>query len=334
MFIQKENTLTESRSRAETECRSALARAGFAFGGVPASFHWSQLVNPMGDKNQALEAYETLLQQEPENKSALEGIAYLYQIMGYADDAAHHRKRLREVEARQLGIGEDDLQQVVSYLQAKTGEAEQPESAPASYIARHFDRYASVFDTHLVNDLEYQGPKIIASQLVNLSRDFPMESLLDLGCGTGLLARELPSLFGAIDGVDVSPNMLARAESTALYRSLYEQDISGFLQNNQTNYSAVVAADVFIYLGELETVFPQIHNALEQKGLLLFTTENSDSGDVVLRNTGRFQHAPDYIDRIAQKNGFQEISKEAISLRKEDGEFIDSYLYIYIKESD
>ena len=106
-----------------------------------------------------------------------------------------------------------------------------------------------------------------------------------------------------------------------------------FLKNNNTLYSAIVAADVFIYLGKLDNYFQQFRNALAEKGLLIFTTENSDAGDVVLRNTGRFQHAPDYIERIAAQNGFQRISKESIALRKEDGEFIESNLYIYVKES-
>ena len=49
--------------------------------------------------------------------------------------------------------------------------------------------------------------------------------MLDIGCGTGLSGVALRARgFGAVDGADPSPAMLARAEGTGAYRSLRRSD--------------------------------------------------------------------------------------------------------------
>src|ERR1700742_3129326 len=48
-------------------------------------------------------------------------------------------------------------------------------------------------------------------------------AVADLGCGTGRTASWLAGLgVGEIDGVDLSPGMLAAARERGVYRSLYE----------------------------------------------------------------------------------------------------------------
>jgi len=334
MFTEKEYSMTESGSKAETECRQALAQSGYAFGVTPASFHWSQLINPLGDKALALLAYETLIEQEPDNKAALEGIAYLYQIQGQADMASQYRQKLREVEARDSGIDEDSIEEVVSYLMARTGEAEQPDIAPLAYTKSHFDRYADSFDDHLVGKLEYCGPKLIKEKLDDIDPIFHFKSVLDLGCGTGLLGKELSEKHKNITGVDISGKMLSKAKSLGVYQSLSENDINTFLEESTEQYSVIVAADVLIYLGDLEPTFKLAFKNLKENGVLVFTTENSETVDVVLRNTGRYQHSSNYINKLATDFGFSKLSEESVQLRKEDGQYVDSTLYVLCKTSE
>lgn len=57
-----------------------------------------------------------------------------------------------------------------------------------------------------------------ASKLVHAAEPRSGESVLDLGCGTGIVARQIASRLGAsgaVTGLDVSPNMLAVARATA-----------------------------------------------------------------------------------------------------------------------
>src|SRR5262245_11365719 len=57
-----------------------------------------------------------------------------------------------------------------------------------------------------------------AAHLVEAARPQPGEVVLDLGCGTGIVARQVASRLkgeGHVTGVDLSPNMLAVARTAA-----------------------------------------------------------------------------------------------------------------------
>ena len=51
-------------------------------------------------------------------------------------------------------------------------------------------------------------------------------AVADLGCGTGRTGEWLRSRVEAIDGVDLTPEMLARARERGVYRSLREGDVA------------------------------------------------------------------------------------------------------------
>ncbi len=50
--------------------------------------------------------------------------------------------------------------------------------------------------------------------------------VVDLGCGTGRTGEWLAERVDAIDGVDLTPEMLERAHRRGVYRSLHEGDVS------------------------------------------------------------------------------------------------------------
>ncbi|MEP2642211.1 methyltransferase domain-containing protein [Roseobacter sp.] len=71
------------------------------------------------------------------------------------------------------------------------------------------------------------------------------QSVLDFGCGTGLSGMALRSAgFTAIDGVDLSPDMLARAETKQVYRNLSSVGPKGPLPRQLAGYSLITAIDV------------------------------------------------------------------------------------------
>ena len=70
--------------------------------------------------------------------------------------------------------------------------------------------------------------------------------VLDIGCGTGLVAEELAARgFSAIDGLDASPRMLAEARAKGLYRNLVEGDVRARGTIEPGRYDAVIAVGVF-----------------------------------------------------------------------------------------
>ena len=70
-------------------------------------------------------------------------------------------------------------------------------------------------------------------------------AVLDAGCGTGLIADHLPEGI-AIDGVDLSPEMLAQARAKGRYRRLVEADLTQPLPV-APGYAGLVSAGTFTH---------------------------------------------------------------------------------------
>jgi len=328
MFLEKENNLNHTDSEAEVACRQAMANAGFAFGSPPASFHWSQLINPQGDKKAAIAAYETLLFSEPNNKSALEGIAYLYQTMGFPAQAQQYRKKLRYAEVKELGLSEDKQNAAVEFLLAKTGEALQPDRMPSALIGVHFDKFADKFDDLLLESLQYSGHELIRDQVAELYKsEARLLSVLDIGCGTGLVGEAIFEFADTIHGIDLSEKMIEIAKQRNVYDHLFVEDCAVAMKPIKQEYDVVTAADVLIYQGDLGEIFARTYDVLYDKGEFVFTTEVGHSKDFMLRNYGRYQHSDEYIQKLAAQNNFSIIYDEEVELRKERGVYIEAKLY-------
>ncbi|XP_061868633.1 methyltransferase-like protein 27 [Colius striatus] len=86
---------------------------------------------------------------------------------------------------------------------------------------RLYDGWAGLYEQD-VAALEYRAPHLAAASLAFAFPAPPAGArLLDVGCGTGLVARELRRRgFRCLHGVDGSAGMLERARSTGLYRQL------------------------------------------------------------------------------------------------------------------
>lgn len=73
-------------------------------------------------------------------------------------------------------------------------------------------------------------------------------SVLDVGCGTGVVGVELQQQsFTSIDGIDISPEMLDIARSKNCYRHLLEADVTKPLPLEDGAYAGVVSAGTFTH---------------------------------------------------------------------------------------
>jgi len=70
--------------------------------------------------------------------------------------------------------------------------------------------------------------------------------ILDLGCGTGLLARRLfqKGIAALIDGVDLSPEMLQEAHKRNIYSNLFSANAISHLSESSKLYDVIVACSV------------------------------------------------------------------------------------------
>ena len=116
----------------------------------------------------------------------------------------------------------------------------------------------------------------------------PVNSILDLGCGTGLMEGEARSFCKKLVGIDLSGEMLKQAKNKGIYDQLIETDILKYLSEEKLNYDYFIAADVFIYIGDLSDVFRLIKSKNNRSGRLMFSTEHLEGRGFFLENLGDF----------------------------------------------
>lgn len=110
--------------------------------------------------------------------------------------------------------------------------------------AAYYDAFAPTYDTDFVAQMGYQYPGAIADAYCRAAMpgDTP---IADIGCGTGLVAAALAMPDTPIDGMDISPEMLAIAGQKSLYRALNIVDLTGPLTPN--TYGAVLSSGTFTH---------------------------------------------------------------------------------------
>ncbi len=180
----------------------------------------------------------------------------LLRRMGRGREANEFLARAARVEAERFNFQPNDREAVEQFLAA----AEQCEAstpiAPAAFVTAVFDNAAEQFDRHLHDSLEYRGPELLLDAVSRLAGG-PLQNLhiLDLGCGTGLAGELFRPLARRLDGVDLSSKMLEQATAKRLYDRLAVGDVVEFLAGGENQYDLIIAADVFVYLGDLAARF-------------------------------------------------------------------------------
>ena len=213
------------------------------------------------------------------------------------------------------------------------------DSMSTIYVRDLFNGYATRFDDDLCNNLSYKGHEQVSNEIKSLCVSKNMTifgKLCDLGCGTGLCGPLLRPYALELVGIDVSPQMLFKAKQRSVYDNLELMSIQEFLRVQPAqSIDCLVAADVFIYIGDLEDLFSVARRALSPDGFLVFTIEeiaNSFKEDmedkkaegVYLLASGRFGHSQEYIINLANRQGFKVLKSLKTVLRTQGGNPVDS----------
>jgi predicted TPR repeat methyltransferase len=201
------------------------------------------------------------------------------------------------------------------------------ESAPAMsepYLRRLFDQYAARYDAALTEQLHYRGPAILCdavnSVLRGLGRPMRFEALLDLGCGTGLVGAAFRPFAAHLVGVDLSPAMVARAQAKDLYDRLVVGNLPDVLADeiaHGAKYDIVLAADVFVYVNDLNKIIAAVARVLATAGIFAFTVETHEGDGVALLPTLRFAHGEKYLREAVASGGLKLLALEKAAIRTE-----------------
>ena len=203
--------------------------------------------------------------------------------------------------------------------------------APEGFVRTAFDGYADRFEAHLIS-LGYGIPGAIRTILANHPKIIAGQSVgpvLDLGCGTGLVALAAGDLpLTSFTGVDLSPGMLAQAKAKRIYAELREADIITDLAKHDTHWPVIVAADVVCYFGAVEELLGLVHKRLEPGGWFVFSVEKMladhdgimpGNGAWALQRQGRYVHAEHYIYEAVCDAGFRILRMDRPVIRQEAG---------------
>ncbi len=130
-----------------------------------------------------------------------------------------------------------------------------------------------------VADWGYVTPTRIALALRQVGANIE-KPVLDFGCGTGLSGMALKAVgFQVVDGTDVSPEMLAQAETKPAYRQVWI-GVPGSMGHIKRGDYPIIAATGVVSLGAAppETLH-QLIDAIGPGGLLAFSYNDATLAD-------------------------------------------------------
>lgn len=179
----------------------------------------------------------------------------------------------------------------------------------------------------MVNKLEYKTPNKIVEMIVAKNPNIQLGSVLDLGCGTGLIGDEIKKYCSNLEGVDLSKLMLEKASAKNIYDKLEHKDIVEYLSTEDLDFNYFISSDVFVYVGNLSEIFRLIKSRNKSKGKFVFSTEHTDRDGFFLEQTGRYSHSKKYIESLCNKFGYKLSHFEVVNLRKNKNKFIIGGLY-------
>ena len=207
---------------------------------------------------------------------------------------------------------------------ARLGAGEGTPAMTATYVRRLFDHHAPDFEESLVGRLEYRGPAILLDALKAVAgAQLKFDSVLDLGCGTGLAGVAIRPFCDWLAGMDLSPAMIEQARGKGVYDRLAAAELSEFLAAKAgEQHHLVMAADVFVYCGDLAPIATAVMRVMAPGGLFAFTVETHGGSGILLQQTLRYAHGAAHVRAAIEAAGLQLRHLEPVSTRKEKGGWV------------
>ena len=133
--------------------------------------------------------------------------------------------------------------QAESSLLARTRAARSADACMALY-----DDWAATYNDDLAPESQDYVAPLTVAQIALRSKTIATDSIMDAGCGTGLVGEAL-ARGGAktIDGIDLSPPMLEEARRTGAYRDLMVGDLTRHIERPREMYDIVTCVGTFTH---------------------------------------------------------------------------------------
>lgn len=137
-------------------------------------------------------------------------------------------------------------------------------------VATVYDDWAARYDADL-RSWDYRAPSLTVAALASVQPS--AATVLDVGCGTGLVGQELAGAgFVDVVGIDLSADSLERAKATGAYREVRQVDVqSAPIPFADGAFAALVCVGVMTYLPDTTAVVREFCRLVEPGGSILFT---------------------------------------------------------------
>ncbi len=343
------------KERGQPEAAAASLRAALDLNPTHAAAHdaLGSVFKELGRLEEAVVAYAAAGACDPDFAAAHYNLAGALQDLGRYQEALDGYRRCLDLDP-----ANDSARHMVAALSGET-----TPTAPAAYVRDMFDGYAAGFERHLVNRLHYRAPELLRTAVDEVlggvgspplpvtfppgeteglgegtlpptdaaTKAPPFARVLDMGCGSGLVGAAFRDLAGVLDGVDLAPRMLDICRQRGIYDGLFEADVATYLGSAQGEgepYDLLLAADLFIYIGDLSAVFAAASACCRPGGLFAFSVERLVDGegsgepaqaaanDYALRPSGRYAQSAAYVHRLAAAHGFAVAVATTATLRQ------------------
>jgi predicted TPR repeat methyltransferase len=276
-----------------------------------------------GNILKALEVLNILVEKNPRDALLFNMLGGCFASIGQVDMAIKNYQKALEFEP-EYPIPKHMLNSLTGHT------SKEP---PKQYVKNLFDDYAYRFNDALVNNLKYNLPFVIKELILKSnSEKSQFKKVIDLGCGTGLAGKDLRDISTNLIGIDISENMVSEAEKLDIYDSLIVGDIVEKLNMFRDKFDLLVALDVLIYIGDVQSIFQAVQNSCKPDSLFVFSVEIKDEGGYSLLKSSRYAHSDEYI--MDKTNGlFNLVNSQNVRLRKEGDNWIEGKVYIFRPEN-
>lgn len=138
-------------------------------------------------------------------------------------------------------------------------------------IAKEWDKIVPLRIEDFKNKSDYSYENILKPCFINITKEGNFSNILDLGCGSGYLTKEISKYCNKIIGIDISE------QSINLAKENFQRDNIEYIICNITNYqttekfSLIISNMVLMDAINLNEIFKKAYELLKNNGRFIFT---------------------------------------------------------------
>ena len=323
-----------------------------------AHYNLGNTLKEQGRLNEAEASYGQAITLKPDHAAAHSNLGATLQELGKLDEAeASYRKAIalkpdhaeahynlgkvykkiakysKAVECfeKTLELSSEDLMGATLQL-ATLGKRKIPDKTPEKYMREFYRKKSKNWNNFDKKKNNYRGHLLIENAFKKTHNISKKIDILDMGCGTGSLARILRPYARSLVGVDLSPDMLFKAKEICLYDSLYEKDLSQYLGEVLNYYDTVVAAAVLIHFNDLDNIFFLVRDSLKINGRFIFSIFEETQKNKDLNSFLMYAHSDDYVTALSDRLNLKIIYRQKDIHEYHKGNSVPAIIYVLEKK--